>query len=265
MPIFKNYTVIELVKGVKAFLRLDLGLTRGELPDLDRQTGDRNRRQPKRKQLSESEQKHIVSEFHNLYHRAGHFGGTWQNTFWLGVPALKLPLDLWVYQEIIFEVRPDLIVESGTASGGSALYMACICDLVDKGRVITVDIDDTRSRPQHKRIQYLCGSSTSDSIIDQIRSNVAGSDTVLIILDSDHRKSHVLDELRLYNQFVTKGSYLIVEDTCVNGHPVQPNFGPGPMEAVQDFLEGNEDFIVDDSKEKFYVTQNPRGYLKRVR
>lgn len=279
MPIFKNYTVIELVRGVRASLRLDLGLTRGELPDQE-QAGawarafgrtpnqiDEHNRQPKRKrkQLSKSEQQYIVDEFHKLYHRSGFSGGTWQNTFWLGVPTLKYPLDLWVYQEIIFEVRPDLIIESGTASGGSALFMACMCDLVDKGRVITIDIEDIQPRPQHKRIQYLQGSSTSENVVDRIRSSMADSSTVMVVLDSDHRKEHVLDELQIYSQFVTKGSYLIVEDTCVNGHPIQPKFGPGPMEAVQDFLEGNEDFIVDDSKEKFYLTQNPRGYLKRVR
>jgi cephalosporin hydroxylase len=264
MPIFKNYTAIELVRGVKAFLRLELGLIRGELPDLEQQMGDRNR-QPKRKQLSESEQEQTIDKFHRLYYSSGSSGGTWQNTFWLGVPTFKYPHDLWVYQEIIFEVRPDLIVETGTASGGSALFLACMCDLVDKGRVITIDVEDIPSSPQHKRIQYLHGSSTSESIVDQIQSEVADSNKVMIVLDSDHRKEHVLSELKIYNRFVTKGSYLIVEDTCVNGHPVRPSFGPGPMEAVQDFLEGNEDFIVDDSKEKFLLTQNPRGYLKRVK
>ncbi len=87
---------------------------------------------------------------------------------------------------------------------------------------------------------------------------------MLVILDSDHSKRHVLDELRTYSQFVGEGSYIIVEDTNVNGHPVLPEFGPGPMEAIQDFLKENKDFAVDGSKEKFYMTFNPKGYLRRV-
>ncbi len=142
--------------------------------------------------------------------------------------------------------------------------MASMCDLVDKGKIITIDVEDRPSRPKHERIQYLHGSSISEDIVDEVRSNVADSSRVMVILDSDHSKEHVLAELQIYNQFVTKGSYLVVEDTCVNGHPIAPGFGPGPMEAVQDFLEGNGGFAVDESKEKFYLTFHPKGYLKKV-
>jgi len=88
---------------------------------------------------------------------------------------------------------------------------------------------------------------------------------VMVILDSNHDKDHVLNELRSYNRFVTKGSYLIVEDTDFNGHPVLPDYGPGPMEAVKAFLSENKDFEVDKSREKFFLTFNPRGYLKKIR
>jgi len=86
----------------------------------------------------------------------------------------------------------------------------------------------------------------------------------IVILDSDHGKEHVLDELRIYSRFVSRDSYLIVEDTNLNGHPVNPDFGPGPMEAVQDFLKNNDQFIIDKSREKFYLTFSPGGFLRRV-
>jgi cephalosporin hydroxylase len=94
---------------------------------------------------------------------------------------------------------------------------------------------------------------------------ISPSDTVLVILDSDHSKQHVLNELRLYHSFVTEGSYLIVEDSNINGHPVLPQFGPGPMEALDEFLQENDDFVIDESKHKFLITFNPRGYLKKVK
>jgi cephalosporin hydroxylase len=118
--------------------------------------------------------------------------------------------------------------------------------------------------PSHPRIAYLTGSSTSALIVDQVRTRVAGASRVMVILDSDHKKDHVLDELRLYSPLVTKGSYLIVEDTNINGRPVFPGFGPGPAEAVDDFLSANTAFERDPSRERFLVTFNPGGYLRRV-
>jgi cephalosporin hydroxylase len=204
-----------------------------------------------------------VNKFHILYYDCGE--RTWQNTFWLGVPALKCPLDLWTYQEIIYETRPDIIVECGTANGGGALFLASICDLVRNGRVITVDTKESNVRPRHERITYLTGSTVDEETVGRIRRTITGADKVMVILDSDHTKDHVRKELRLYSDLVTVGNYLIVEDTNINGHPVLKSFGPGPMEAVQEFLAENEDFIIDKSREKFFMTFNPEGYLKRVK
>ncbi len=111
---------------------------------------------------------------------------------------------------------------------------------------------------------HLTGSSTSELIVQQVEERVANK-RVIVILDSEHARSHVLEEMRLYAPFVTIGSYLIVEDTNVNGHPVYPEFGAGPSEAVTAFLETRDDFEVDPSREKFLLTFNPRGYLKRIR
>jgi cephalosporin hydroxylase len=209
----------------------------------------------------------IKREFHQMYYDSWVFEGTWKNTYWLGVPTYKCPLDLWVYQEILHKQRPDVIIETGTANGGSGLYLATMCDVIGHGQVVTIDIEHRADLPQHERLRYLLGSSTAPEILDEVRSILADADAerVLVILDSDHRRAHVLDELRAYSGFVNDGSYLVVEDTHVNGHPIEPAHGPGPMEALDEFLRETDEFVIDESCEKFYMTFNPRGYLRRVK
>lgn len=161
-------------------------------------------------------------------------------------------------------MRPDVIIESGTRFGGSTLFLANLCDLLGKGRVVSIDIDLIEGRPRHARIEYLLGSSVDPAIVGQARASVAEGESVLVILDSDHSREHVLAELRAYADLVTPGSYMIVEDTNINGNPVRSDFGPGPMEALEAFLVERSDFVVDETCEKFFVTFNPRGFLKRV-
>ncbi|MCL5436154.1 MAG: cephalosporin hydroxylase family protein [Patescibacteria group bacterium] len=182
----------------------------------------------------------------------------------MGVPIWKLPLDMWVYQEMLFELKPDVIIETGTAYGGSALYLAHLCDLMKKGRVVTVDIKDYPGRPQHPRIEYVMGSSIDEALIEKIKSGIKPGEKVLVILDSLHRKDHVLRELELYGELVSPGSYMILEDTYLNGHPVYPNFGPGPMEALLEYVPKHPEFEIDNSREKYFVTWNPKGYLKKL-
>jgi cephalosporin hydroxylase len=203
----------------------------------------------------------IIDNFHKLYY---HKGTTWQNTIWMGIKIQKCPLDLFIYQELLYEIRPDLIIETGTLNGGSAYYMAHICDILGNGKIITVDITSNSNRPFHQRVEYILGSSIDHNIINYIGSKIDKEMKVLVILDSDHSRNHVRQELELYNKFVTKDSYLIVEDGNINNHPVYPSFGPGPMEAIEDFLINNNNFIIDKSREKFMLTFNPNGYLKRV-
>ena len=182
----------------------------------------------------------------------------------MGINIQKCPMDLFIYQEILYDVRPDLIIETGTAAGGSAYYLAHICDILGSGKIITVDIGLDKTRPFHPRISYLLGSSVDPTIIEKIKSNINQELTVLVILDSHHSKDHVLKELNLYDKFVTKDSYMIVEDSNVNGHPVFLAHGSGPMEAINEFLLTNKNFVIDSSREKFMMTFNPKGYLKKL-
>ncbi|MCA9381173.1 class I SAM-dependent methyltransferase [Candidatus Dojkabacteria bacterium] len=203
----------------------------------------------------------VVNAFHDFYYKSG----VWEQTKWMGHTIYKCPFDMWIYQEIFFEIKPDLIIETGTWQGGSALYMAQLLDLMNSnGKIITIDIEDFPNRPQHDRITYYKGSSVAEETIEMVANEAKKSKTVLVILDSDHSKDHVLKELELYNQFVSDNSYLIVEDSNVNGHPTYPEFGPGPMESIDAFLESNKNFKVDESREKFFITFNPRGYLKKI-
>jgi cephalosporin hydroxylase len=201
----------------------------------------------------------VTEAFHRLYYDTA----VWKDTYWLGVRTQKCPLDLWVYQEILNETRPDLILETGTAHGGSALYLASVCDLLGRGEVVTVDISPVEGRPQHDRITYLTGSSTADEVVGEVERLATDHERVLVILDSDHSRDHVLDELRIYSRLVSPGSYLVVEDSNVNGHPVLAEHGPGPMEALEEFLAESDEFEVDAAREKFFLTFNPRGYLRK--
>jgi cephalosporin hydroxylase len=205
----------------------------------------------------------IATLFNQLYYDA--HKKTWADTRFLGTPVLQSVSDLWVYQEIIYERRPDVIVECGTHAGGCALYLASLCELIRNGTVLSIDTTEMPGRPDHERITYLTGSSTSDNILENVKESTAKADRVMVLLDSDHTKDHVLEELRNYGQFVTAADYLIVEDTNINGHPVRPDFGPGPMEAVQDFLAENDSFAIDVTREKFFLTFNPKGYLKKIK
>jgi cephalosporin hydroxylase len=170
-----------------------------------------------------------------------------------------------VYQEILVHNRPELIIETGTALGGSAFFLASICDTIDCGRILTVDWKRREGRPDHPRVTYLLGSSIAPPVVSQVKDAVRPGERVMVILDSAHERDHVLEELRCYGPLVSAGQYLIVEDTNINGHPVLPDFGPGPMEAVEAFLgeELGGGFAVDRDCEKFFMTFNPNGYLIR--
>lgn len=208
----------------------------------------------------------VIERFHELFYSqlSSSYGR------WLGVETLQNPNDVWVTQEIICEQRPDLVVETGTANGGSSLIWAMILEQVNpKGKVVTIDIERHSDKAQswpiaQRRVEYLIGSSTDSKLVAEVSRKAAGKRT-LVILDSDHSKAHVLDELRAYAGLVPVGGYLIVQDTNINGHPVLSSFGPGPMEAVDEFLATDNRFEPDRSREKFLFSMHPKGYLKRIR
>ncbi|MBN9464676.1 CmcI family methyltransferase [Brevundimonas sp.] len=204
-----------------------------------------------------------IEEFQRFYYDLWRKGGGTYDVSWLGYQTVKTPNDLIVYQEILTQCRPELIVETGTRWGGSALFLASICDLLGSGRVVTVDVEKFENRPEHQRIEYIHGSSTDPAIFAAVKNYAEQSLSVMVILDSDHAEPHVSSELSMYASLVSVGQYLIVEDTNINGHPVRPEFGPGPWEAVERFLGLDGGFVRDSQRERFLVTASPGGFLFR--
>src|SRR6266480_3307353 len=199
----------------------------------------------------------------------GHAESLWGSQ-WLGIPTAQNPNDAWIIQEVISDVKPDYIVEAGTARGGSAVLWATILSHVNPdGKVITIDIEDSSAQAKkldisQRMITFMLGSSTDPKIVAKISERVKGKKT-LVILDSDHHREHVLNEIKSYAPLVNVGGYLIVQDSNINGHPVYPSFGPGPMEAIETFLASNSDFHSDAGRENFLYVTMTRGYLKRLK
>jgi cephalosporin hydroxylase len=211
----------------------------------------------------------IVDNFFELLY----FSAVWvDRTRWRGIPIAKLPTDLWVYQELLFDLQPDLIIETGTAHGGSAAFMAAMLDCNQRGRIITIDPHHYDNRPSHPRVEYWNGSSTDPVLVERLKPIAAGCATVMVVLDSAHSTDHVRSEIALYAPLVTLGSYLIVEDGFVDGNPLVPNYVDqydsgkgGPQTAIQELLATSDAFQVDVTRHKFLVTFNPNGYLKRIK
>ena len=184
---------------------------------------------------------------------------------WLGEPLWQNTIDLWTIQEVISRVRPALLIETGTYGGGSALFYANLMDLMDHGRVVTIDVQyepDTR----HPRVHFISGSSTDPAVLDQVRSPVdSAGGPVMVILDSDHREAHVAAELRAYAEFVTPGSYILVQDGIMDELlPALRKDTPGPVPAIRGFLESHPEFVEDrELSERFLITSHPHGWLRR--
>jgi cephalosporin hydroxylase len=189
--------------------------------------------------------------------------GNFRGIRWLGHPIWQSVMDLWTIQETIAEVKPTLLVETGTHQGGSALFYAHLFDLMDRGRVITIDIEKLHD-VFHPRVTFLMGSSTSPEIVARVRVEAEASDgPVMVILDSDHSASHVSAELELYSPLVTPGSFIISQDGVMDRLPTFSG-GPGPLWANEAFLERHPEFEWDrERNERFLITQHPVGWLRR--
>lgn len=204
----------------------------------------------------------IARAFHERYYAAA--ATTWKATAWLGVPVHKNPCDLWTYQELVVAQRPDWIVECGTLYGGSALFLASLCALLDHGQVLSIDTTPQPRRPTHPRLRYRRGDAAAPATVAWVRRQVRG-ETCLVILDDDHTAAHVLAELRAYSPLVTPGSYLVVEDTNL-GREAWPDFGEGPREALaQWFREDAPPFTADRRCERHGLTFNAGGWLRKER
>jgi cephalosporin hydroxylase len=186
---------------------------------------------------------------------------------WLGIHTQQNPNDVWITQEIISEVKPDFIIETGTYRGGSAALWAMVLEQVNpKGRVITIDIED-RSLAARKlpivqsRVDFVLGSSTAPEVVAEIAARTRGK-RVMVLLDSDHSREHVLAELAAYSPLVSVGSYLIVQDT---GGVMIQNPNPGPRQALDEFLAAHPEFEPDRDRERMLLTMHPKGYLRRLR
>lgn len=196
----------------------------------------------------------------SVVRRTNNFG----DVTWLGQPIWQNVLDLWTLQEAISELKPSLLLETGTNRGGSALFYAHLFDLLGDGHVVTVDTESLHDI-RHPRVEFLIGSSTSDMIIDAM-SKAAHSATgpVMVILDSDHSRDHVRRELALYAPLVTPGSLILVQDGIIDASPVFRAARPGPLPAIRSFLEAHNDFYVDDRCDRrFLATHHPHGWLRR--
>ena len=195
---------------------------------------------------------------------------------WMGIPIIQFPEDIVIMQELIWKLRPDVIVECGLAHGGSALFYASLLELIGKGFVIGIDVEirhynriAIQNHPMSHRVRMIEGSSISAETISMVKDMVKGAAKVMVILDSNHSREHVLKELELYKDFVTPGSYLITMDGAQAFVWDIPNGKPewkedNPLMAIEEFIKKNNDFVIDERCNKLFVTSNPKGYLRKV-
>jgi len=211
----------------------------------------------------------------NLFTRSG-----WQRRIsyeptWLGIPIIQTPEDMVMMQELIWKVRPDVVIECGVAHGGALVMYASILDLIGKGHVIGVDVEIRKynrlalqSHPMSKRFTLVEGSSVDEATLQQVRDLIHPDDTVLVALDSNHTAEHVARELEMYAPLVTPDSYMVVFDGVMQVLTDAPGGSPtwdkdNPWHAIQSFLESNEEFEIDPYYNRLKVTHCPGGFLKR--
>lgn len=201
---------------------------------------------------------------------------------WLGLPIIQLPADVMATQEVIWATKPDVIIETGVARGGSLIFMASLLELIGNGKVVGIDIDirahnrqSIEAHPLSKRVTLIEGSSVAAETLVRVQNEIPKDGSVMVILDSDHSHSHVLNELRAYGPLVTKGCYLVVADTLL-GHlsaeraPKRRSklwsLGDEPLSALNDYLAGTDRFEVDvELNGKLVLSSSPGGYVRCIK
>ena len=201
---------------------------------------------------------------------------------WMGIPIIQLPADIMATQEVIWKTKPDIIIETGVARGGSVLFMASILEMMGNGQVIGVDIDirkhnreSIESHPMSKRVTLIEGGSVDESILKQVRANIPDGARVMVVLDSDHSHDHVLEECRAYGPMVTKNCYMVVADTLV-GHLDEKDApqnrsqvwfkGNDPLTALQDYMLESDRFEIDlEINGKLVLSSSPGGYAHCIK
>lgn len=194
----------------------------------------------------------IIKNFHDLYY--GSY--VWANDMkYKGIPLEKMPLDLWIFQDIIYDVKPDLIIELGSCFGGSATWMGDICETFGHGHILTFEITKSVIAPPHPRVDFVRTNCLIGVAIHKVREAIHKyGNKVLVIDDGAHDRHSVSRALELYSPFVSKGSYFIVEDTNVTE----------AKEAIEEFLPRHPEYEIDKHCHKFFLTFNPNGYLKKI-
>ena len=196
---------------------------------------------------------------------------------WMGIPIIQFPQDMIAMQEIIWRTKPDLLIETGIARGGSLIFYASLMELMGKGHILGIDIDirnhnrsAIESHPMSKRITMFEGSSVEDDMVQKVASFAKDYKTIMVCLDSNHTHEHVLSELNAYNQFVTSGNYLVVFDSILEFMDDELSAhrpwgkGNNPYTAIHEFLRSNQDFEIDQQIDnKLQVSVAPNGYLIR--
>ena len=201
---------------------------------------------------------------------------------WMGIPIIQLPADIMATQEVIWKTKPDIIIETGVARGGSVLFMASILEMMGNGQVIGIDIDirkhnreSIEAHPMSKRVTLIEGGSVDESILKQVRANIPDGARVMVVLDSDHSRDHVLEECRAYGPMVTKDCYMVVADTLV-GHLDEKDApqnrsqvwfkGNDPLTALQDYMLESDRFEIDlEINGKLVLSSSPGGYAHCIK
>lgn len=203
----------------------------------------------------------LKASFTNAYFRSG----AWDDTSWLGRPVHNAATDLVTYQEILTEVRPDWIIETGTGDGGRAYFLATICDMLDHGHIVSVAPGRASGLPEHPRISYVTGEAAhKPAMVEQVREIVGSEPHALVILGTRTKRDRTRREFEAYSPLVPVGSYVIIEHTALNGFPIDASFGEGPHEATRRIMNLHGEFLADTEREKHALTFNAGGFLRRI-